>query len=183
MKHEVSDDFLLSDQLQVRTSPSWSKDIGWLHAEGHWVTAKSNWKLSVLATEVWSCGFWKLHTAEFNVKIPFQGLPWWLSGKERACQCRRLEFHPWSGKIPWRRKWQATQVLLPEKSHWQGSPEGYRPWQRVERDWTGAILQRVSSGTYLVVQWLTHLPMQGVWVQSLIEELRPHMPPVQKTKP
>ena len=29
-----------------------------------------------------------------------QGLPWWLSGKESACQCRRHGFNPWSGKIP-----------------------------------------------------------------------------------
>ena len=28
------------------------------------------------------------------------GLSWWLGGKESACQCRRLEFDPWSGKIP-----------------------------------------------------------------------------------
>ena len=27
------------------------------------------------------------------------GLPWWLSGKESACQCRRHGFDPWSGKI------------------------------------------------------------------------------------
>ena len=32
------------------------------------------------------------------------GLPWWLSGKESACQCRRLRFNPWVRKIPWRRK-------------------------------------------------------------------------------
>ena len=29
-----------------------------------------------------------------------QELPCWLSGKESACQCRRHEFSPWSGKIP-----------------------------------------------------------------------------------
>ena len=28
------------------------------------------------------------------------GLPWWFSGKEPACQCRRHGFNPWSGKIP-----------------------------------------------------------------------------------
>ena len=27
------------------------------------------------------------------------GLPWWLSGKESACQCRRHRFDPQSGKI------------------------------------------------------------------------------------
>ena len=33
------------------------------------------------------------------------GLPWWPSGKESACQCRRRGFNPWVRKISWRRKW------------------------------------------------------------------------------
>ena len=28
-----------------------------------------------------------------------QRIPWWLSGKESTCQCRRQGFDPWSGKI------------------------------------------------------------------------------------
>ena len=35
------------------------------------------------------------------------------SGKQSACQSRRCGFNPWDGKIPWRRKWQLTPVLLP----------------------------------------------------------------------
>ena len=31
---------------------------------------------------------------------PYQGLPWRLSGKEPACQGRRLLFNPWGRKIP-----------------------------------------------------------------------------------
>ena len=44
-------------------------------------------------------------------------LPWWLSGKESTCQCRRGGFGPWVRKIPWRRKWQLTPVFLPGKFH------------------------------------------------------------------
>ena len=55
-------------------------------------------------------------------------LPWWLSGKEFAGQCRRHGFDPWVGKIPWRRRWQPTPVFLPVKSHGQGSLAGYSPW-------------------------------------------------------
>ena len=33
-----------------------------------------------------------------NKMLP--GFPWWLSGKESACQCRKHGFNPWSGKIP-----------------------------------------------------------------------------------
>ena len=28
------------------------------------------------------------------------GLPWWLSGKDSACQWKRHGFNPWSRKIP-----------------------------------------------------------------------------------
>ena len=49
---------------------------------------------------------------------PDKGLPRWLSGKESACQCGRCLFHPWMGKIPWRRKWQHTPILLPEEIPW-----------------------------------------------------------------
>ena len=31
------------------------------------------------------------------------GLPWWLSDKESACQCRRCRFDQWVWKILWRR--------------------------------------------------------------------------------
>ena len=32
-------------------------------------------------------------------------------------QCGRRGFHSWVGKIPWRRKWQPTPVILPGESH------------------------------------------------------------------
>ena len=57
-----------------------------------------------------------------------QGLPWWFSGKDSACQCKRCEFNPWGvGKILWRRKWQSTSVLLPGESQEQRSLAGYSP--------------------------------------------------------
>ena len=56
--------------------------------------------------------------------------PGWLCGKESACQCRRHEFSPWVGKIPWRRKWQPTPVFLPGKAHGQRNLVSYSPWGR-----------------------------------------------------
>ena len=50
-------------------------------------------------------------------------------------QCGRPGFHPWVRKIPWRRKWQPTPVLLPGKSHGQ-SLAGYSPWGHKESDTT-----------------------------------------------
>ena len=39
------------------------------------------------------------HTLCCNYKQS-TGLPWWLSGKESACQCRGHGFDPWPRKIP-----------------------------------------------------------------------------------
>ena len=47
-------------------------------------------------------------------------------------RCKRWRFSPWAGKIPWRRKWQPTPVLLPGKSHGRRSLAGYSPWGRRE---------------------------------------------------
>ena len=42
-------------------------------------------------------------------------------------QCGRPGFDPWSGRAPWRRKWQPTPVFLPGKSHGQRSLMSYSP--------------------------------------------------------
>ena len=58
------------------------------------------------------------------------GFPGGSDSKESACQCRRhrrFGFHPWVGKIPWRRAWQPTPVLLPGESHGQRSLASYSP--------------------------------------------------------
>ena len=42
--------------------------------------------------------------------------------------------NPWVRKIPWRRKWQPTPVLLVGKSHGRKSLVGYSPQDRQESD-------------------------------------------------
>ena len=64
------------------------------------------------------------------------GVPWWLSSKEPACQGRGHRFHPWVGKIPWRKKWQPTPVFLPGKFQGHRSLAGYSPWACKELDTT-----------------------------------------------
>ena len=50
-----------------------------------------------------------------------------VAQRQRICvqctRCRRCKFDPWVGKIPWRRAWQPTLVLLPGESHGQRSLE------------------------------------------------------------
>ena len=53
--------------------------------------------------------------------------PWWLSGKESACQCRIPGFDPWVRKISWRRARQPTPVFLLREFHGQRSLVGYSP--------------------------------------------------------
>ena len=42
-----------------------------------------------------TCGSFKKKKKKNN-----QGLPWWRSGWQSACQCRGHWFEPWSGRIP-----------------------------------------------------------------------------------
>ena len=71
------------------------------------------------------------------------------SGKEPSCQCRRCkrcQFHPWVGKIPWRRKSQPTPVCLPGKPHGQRSLVGYRLQGCKEIDMTEATEPACTAG-------------------------------------
>ena len=58
------------------------------------------------------------------------------SGKQSACQSRRLGFDTWVRKILWMRKWQPTPVLLLGESHGQRSLVGYSPQDGKESDMT-----------------------------------------------
>ena len=56
------------------------------------------------------------------------GFPGGASGKEPVCpwrRCKRFGFHPWVGKIPWRRIWQPSPVFLPGEFHRWRSLMGY----------------------------------------------------------
>ena len=45
-------------------------------------------------------------------------LPWWLRQWRICLQCKRPGFNPWVGKMPWKRTWQPTPVLLPGEFPW-----------------------------------------------------------------
>ena len=47
---------------------------------------------------------------------------------------RRLGFNPWVGKIPWRREWQPTPVLLPGEFPWKEEPLSME-FQSVRHSW------------------------------------------------
>ena len=60
------------------------------------------------------------------------GLPWWLTGKEYACQAGDDGVE----KLFWWREWQPTPAFLPGESHGQRSLVGYSPWGHKESDTT-----------------------------------------------
>ena len=85
-----------------------------------------------------------------------QGLPWWLSGKESAWQCRRHMFYPWSGKIPHpacRRvaKSHVLQLLSLCCGAWElqllepACPGAHAPKQEKPLKWDAHALQLESS--------------------------------------
>ena len=96
----------------------------------------------------------------FDNCYPIGGLLTWLSGKESVCQFRRLGrhgFEPQVRKIPWRRKWQLTQVFLPGESHGQRSLADCSPWGFKKSD-IESVSTHVDAKTHRVfeIYLLTH---------------------------
>ena len=58
------------------------------------------------------------------------------TGDIRDAGDMRRRFHPWVGKIPWRRAWQPTPIFLPGESHEQRNLVGYSPQCCKELDTT-----------------------------------------------
>ena len=92
------------------------------------------------------------------------------SGKDSACQHRRLQFDPWVRKIPWRKKWQSTPVFLSEKSHGQRSLEDYSPWGRKRVGSVSLLKKMIVNKICFLVIYLRGIhkpnqPLQFVWIE------------------
>ena len=76
---------------------------------------------------------------ELNWTEGKKGRPWWLSGKESACQCSRLWLDPSIGEILWSWKWQPTPVFLPiklkDRGAWWATAHGVTKWWTQLSDW------------------------------------------------
>ena len=100
--------------------------------------------------------FWKPHPnskalAIFSSKCLLRravakwGFPWWFSGKQSTCQCRRRGFNPGVGKIPWKRAGQSTAVFSLGKPHGQRSLTVHG----VTKTWTRLSNQTITTPTWL----------------------------------
>ena len=79
------------------------------------------------------------------------GCPGGSDGRESTCNTGLEEtwvgpgFHPWVGKIPWRRAWQPTLVFLPGEFHGQRNLVGSSPWDRKELDMTDRLSTQLKN--------------------------------------
>ena len=104
-----------------------SNTVPMLPSENYSGICPPKWKCWVIKYEhclislVWSPKFYSCVPFSLEKLLMAQ---WWRI----HLQCRRhgrRGLDPWVGKIPWRRKWQPTPVLLPGESHGQRSLVGY----------------------------------------------------------
>ena len=91
--------------------------------------------------------WWRQKREEFMMTFPFQR---GRGGGQKMVRISHLELVTKS-RLIWRRKWQATPVSLPGKSHGQRSLVVYSPWGRKELDTTEQLTFTFSQvwGTWV----------------------------------
>ena len=85
-----------------------------------------------------------LQKVKHNYQVT-QSFPHGSDGKRICPQYRRPGFKPWTGKIPWKRKWLPTPVFWPGKSHGHRGLVGFSPRGLKELDMTEPL------GTHTIV--------------------------------
>ena len=81
------------------------------------------------------------------------------------------------GKIPWRRKWQPTPVLLPGKSHGRRSLVGCSPWGCYESDMTERLhFTSFLLGLHIICAKLLQLCLTLLWPCELSPTVTPQAP-------
>ena len=88
-----------------RAAYSWGSCL-WVHSHGDKKATEQRITSALLEVYKWPDLGGELQTVttplpHLALESYFSRLPWWLSGKESACQCRRRRFDSWSRKVPW----------------------------------------------------------------------------------
>ena len=86
----------------------------------------------------------------YNLFLQCNSFPSGSDGRESASQYRRHSFDPWVGKIPCRREWQPTLVLLPGEFHGQRSLVGYSPWGYNESETAELLALSLSLFDFII---------------------------------
>ena len=119
----------------------------------------SNWQKSInmhllkMGTHIYLLLVWMQTAATFPEGSLTTGLPRWLNGKESACQCRRHQFYPLVGKIPWKGNGNPLQYSCLEnpidRGAWRAIVMWLGNWTHVQFD---NLYQQLWKGTFLVQQ-------------------------------
>ena len=97
------------------------------------------------------------------------GFPGGTSGKEPACQyrrCKRCQFSPWVGKMPWRKAWQPTLASLPGESHGPRSLADCNPWGHKESDTTEVTLRKLMLVIVVRLDCLCVCPSSAMLIHA-----------------
>ena len=124
----------LAEELNARLT------VGGNSATGQPVSNSVRWFLDFDGASGFYIFIYKYYICILYINI--RGLPWWLSGQESACQCRKCGFDPWVRNIPWRRKWQPGNILAWEIL-WTEEPGGLQFMGLQEPD----MMQQLSMHT------------------------------------
>ena len=102
------------------------------------------------------------------------GFPYGSASKEATCNAgytRRFRFHPWVGKIPWRRKWKPTPVFLPGESHGQRSLVGCSAKDHKQLDTTEQHTHPASVSSFCCCSFIADLILWMFTVSALYLKL------------
>ena len=75
----------------------------------------------------------------FVLAFGVKGFPGGSDGQRFCQQCKRPEFDPWVGKIPWKRE------RLPSPVFGAGELHGYSPWGHKESDMSEQLSLHLTS--------------------------------------
>ena len=98
------------------------KDIDWLngYTKKTHIYAVYKRPTTDLGTHTdWKWGDGKRYSMQMEIKRKLEGLPWWRSGWESACQCRGHRFEPWSRKIPHAVEQLGSWATTTEPARWE----------------------------------------------------------------
>ena len=101
---------------------------------------------------------------------------WFPGGSDGKASARNVWpwFDLWGRKMPWRKKWQPTPILLPRKFHGWRSLVGYSLWGHKESDMTSRVgkikkkkyyisIAESFSKTWISSIYILHLKYQLYW--------------------
>ena len=116
------------------------------------------------------------HNNELFLLGPWE-LPRWLSGIEAACQCRRLRFDPWVGKIPLEEETGPSSdflvCLFHQSSVWPPGEEDHRSCSGVHGGQASLWVESMKTTGFGVGQtWVQIPPLQlSRWVTLYLNHL------------